>query len=381
MTLWFVSAAVLTDLVAETGLSDRRAVYLSSSVSAGFVLGALGIAITGLADRVDPRRLFALCAILAALGNASLMVVPADSALAILGRLVVGLCLAGVYPVGMKIAVGWGTSDRGWLVGLLVGGLTLGTAMPHGLAWLGGGDWRTTTLVASALAALGGLLVLLTQLGPHHAVSPRFDASAVVLAWRDRVVRRAFLGYLGHMWELYAMWAWISVALLASYQLQMPSADAESLARLTAFVAIGSGALLCPMAGRMADRIGKARLTILVMSISAASAVASAAAFGGPVWLMFLATLLWGASVIPDSAQFSALVADAAPPEKAGSLMTLQTSLGFALTVFTVQAVPAVAGLVGWPATFLILALGPVAGIIAMWPLARQEQGFKTGSD
>jgi len=377
MGLWFVSAAVLDDLVRDTGIADGRAAWLGAAVSAGFVAGALALAISGLPDRVDPRRLFAVAALVAALANASLVVVDVHGAWAMLGRLSVGVALAGVYPVGMKIAVGWGTQDRGWLTGLLVGGLTLGSAAPHLFAFAGGGDWRGTTLTASLIAGVSALLVLAVRLGPHHARAARFDASAVTLAWTDRTIRRAYLGYLGHMWELYAMWAWIGAALLASFSLRLPVDEAAPLARLIAFAAIATGALLCPLAGLRGDRIGKARLTILAMGISGAAALAAAASFGGPVWLFAAVVLVWGASVIPDSAQFSALVADAAPPARAGSLLTLQTALGFLLTVFTVRAVPSVVEAIGWRGTFLVLAMGPLAGIVAMRPLARDEKGAR----
>ena len=379
MALWFTASATLADLVAETGMSPARAALLSSAVAAGFVVGALGIAITGLADRLDPRRVFAAAGLAAALANALPLVVAPDGALGVAARAAVGLCLAGVYPVGMKIAVGWGLRDRGLLVGLLVGGLTLGSAAPHLLAFLGGADWRTTTLAASALAAAGAALVLATSLGPHHARAPRFDARAATLAWSDVSIRRAFAGYLGHMWELYAMWAWIGTALAASYALRMDPAEAAPRAKLTAFAAIAVGAVLCPVAGAFADRVGKARLTVLAMAASGAAALAAAATFGGPAWLFAAVVVVWGAAIIPDSAQFSALVADAAPPDRAGSLLTLQTALGFALTVATVQALPSVVEAIGWRASFVVLALGPAVGIVSVLPLARAERAARRG--
>lgn len=366
MSLWFVSSAILGDLRQEIDLSAFAGALLASSVPAGFVVGALGIALTGLADRFDPRRVFALSAFLAAVANGLLVVLPPDGGTSVLLRFITGLCLAGVYPVGMKIAVGWGTGDRGWLVGLLVGGLTLGSAAPHLLAWFGGSDWRTTTLLASGAALVASVLGLMTTLGPHHSVSPKLEPKAILLAWTDVRLRRAFGGYLGHMWELYAMWAWIGPAMAASYALQMSEVEAGKLAKLTAFCAIAGGALLCPLAGRYADRVGKARLTIIAMAISGSSALLSALVFGGPVWIVFGVTVLWGLSVIPDSAQFSALVADLAPPDKAGSLMSLQTALGFALTILTVQVTPWLALQIGWPLLFCVLALGPVAGILSM---------------
>ena len=373
MSLWFVSSAVLAELRADHALSGTAAALLASSVPAGFVVGALGVAFTGLADRADPRRVFALAALLAALANAAFAGLAPGGGASVLARFVTGVALAGVYPVGMKIVVGWGTTDRGWLVGLVVGGLTLGSAAPHLLAWLGGSDWRLTTLVASAFAALAAALALATTLGPHHAVQPRLRPGAVLLAWTDHRLRRAYLGYFGHMWELYAMWAWIGPALVASYAQRLEPAAAASLAKLTAFVAIGAGALLCAPAGRFADRIGKARLTVLVMGASGTSAVLAGFVFGGPVWLVALVVVLWGASVIPDSAQFSALVADFAPPALAGSLMSLQTALGFALTILTVQTAPFVADAFGWPVLFWILALGPLVGIVSMHALARER--------
>ena len=366
MSLWFVASAVLGDVRAELELSAAAGALLASSVPAGFVVGALGVALTGLADRADPRRVFALAACLAAIANAAFALLPPGGSASVLARFVTGVALAGVYPVGMKIVVGWGTADRGWLVGLVVGGLTLGSAAPHLLSFLGGSDWRLATFAASALALLAAVLVSATSLGPHHAVQPRLKPAAIALAWTDRRLRRAYAGYLGHMWELYAMWAWIGPALAVSYARQVDEGTAASLAKLTAFVAIAAGALLCPPAGRIADRLGKARLTVLVMAASGTSAVLAGLVFGGPVWLVAIVAILWGASVIPDSAQFSALVADYAPPALAGSLMSLQTALGFALTIATVQTAPFVADAFGWPVVFWLLALGPLAGIVAM---------------
>ncbi len=379
MSLWFATAAALPDMVREAGISAARQAMLSSGVQAGFVVGALTVAASGLADRFDPRRVFAVCAILAALANLALLAAPIGGNLAITLRVATGALLAGVYPVGMKIAVGWGTRDRGLLVGLLVGALTLGSALPHLTAYLGGAEWRAVIVSTAGLAFLAGLLVPFCGLGPHHARAPRFTMRAVRLAWSDRRIRLTYLGYFGHMWELYAMWAWIGAAAAVSYGASIEGEAATRLAKLTAFFAIGLGGLACVLAGALADRIGKAQVTIIAMAVSGSAAVATALSFGGPAWLTLLLIVIWGIFVIPDSAQFSALVADAAPADLAGSLMTLQTALGFALTVATVQTTPLLAASFGWPAVLAGLALGPVAGILAMRRLLAVKSAKPTG--
>lgn len=371
MSLWFTSAAVLPDMVREGAIDPVRQALLSTGVQAGFVVGALIVAILGIADRYDPRRVFALSAFAAALANAGLLVAPLGGDLAILARFTTGALLAGVYPVGMKIAVGWGTRDRGLLVGLLVGALTLGNSTPYLTAFLGGAHWRHTVVAVSLLACIGAVLVLAAGLGPNHARSPRFEPGAIRLAWTDKTIRGAYLGYFGHMWELFAMWAWVGAAAAASYSVTLDAAGAISLGKLTAFIAIGLGAVACVVAGAVADRIGKAEVTIIAMTASGAAALLTAATFGGPVWLTFILVVIWGIAVIPDSAQFSALVADAAPPHLAGSLMTFQTALGFTLTIATVQATPIAAAYLGWPVVLAALALGPALGIAAMLPLRR----------
>ena len=371
MSLWFASAAVLPDMAREGAISATRQALLSSGVQAGFVIGALFIAIYGIADRFDPRRVLAASAILAAALNAGLLIAPLGGDIAIAIRVATGALLAGVYPVGMKIAVGWGLRDRGLLIGLLVGALTLGSASPHLAAWFGGTDWRLGIAVTSALAALGGHLAFGIALGPHHARAPAFRAADIALAWTDRRIRLAYLGYLGHMWELYAMWAWIGVAAATAYAGRLDGQLATDLAKLTAFFAIALGGLFCVPAGLLADRIGKAQVTIIAMTISGLAALATAASFGGPVWLTLVLILVWGLAIVPDSAQFSALVADAAPPDRVGSLLTFQTALGFALTIFTVQVTPVIAAAIGWPGLLALLALGPAFGIAAMVRLIR----------
>ena len=373
MSLWFVSAAILPDMSRETNLSDGVKAAMSAAVQGGFVIGALVSAVLGLADRFDPRHVLALFAVLAAVVNALMLVATPGVEFVVL-RGLTGAFLAGVYPVGMKIAVGWSQRSRGLLVGLLVGGLTLGSAAPHLLSFLGGADWRVTVAVASVLSVLGALLVLKTENGPFHSSQSKFEAKVLTEAWTNQSIRRAYGGYLGHMWELYAMWAWISVALAVSFTHQMPQAEAQDLAKITTFVVIGLGAISCPLAGLVADRIGKAELTIVAMAISGLSAILFALTFGGAIWLTIAIAILWGVFIIPDSAQFSALVADHAPAEKAGSLMTFQTALGFTLTTITVQLTPLIVAKIGWPLLMASLALGPAFGIYSMWKLRRNYQ-------
>ena len=366
MSLWFVSAAVLPDMLRGAPVSAARMSAMSSGVQAGFVAGALLSAFLGMADRYDPRRVVAASAIAACFVNALLLVAEPAGNLAIAARFATGALLAGVYPVGMKIAVGWGRADRGFLVGALVGALTLGSAAPHLVSFAGGADWRLTVAAASLASLLAGIVSLNLALGPYHDSARKFDPAVIVTAWTNRRVRLAYAGYLGHMLELYAMWAWIAAATAASYGVTLPEARAAELSKLTAFTAIAAGGLVCAFAGALADRIGKSEVTILSMSLSGAAALATAATFGGPAWLTFTLVVIWGIAIIPDSAQFSALVSDAAPASQAGSLLTLQTALGFALTVVTVQVVPGLADALGWPAVLAGLAIGPALGIVAM---------------
>ncbi|MEM7745967.1 MAG: MFS transporter [Pseudomonadota bacterium] len=371
LSVWFSSAAVLAEMKAEAGLTTTDLAWLTTAVQLGFAMGALGFAALGIADRFDPRRVFCMSAVVAAAANLGQLAVPIGGEAALVLRAITGAALAGVYPVGMKIAVGWSKTNRGLLVGALVGALTVGSASPHLFAYLGGADWRLTIWTTTAITVIGGLSILATALGPHHAKAPRLQMSVIALAWTDRRIRLAILGYLGHMWELYVFWAWIGVIAGSSYTVAGLS-DSSDLAKLTAFLAVGLGGIACVACGRIADRVGKAVVSAWILGLSAAVAVASALAWGGPPWLVMFLLIVWGILVVPDSPLFSALVADAAPPERAGSLMTLQTSIGFLLTAVTVQATPWMVDLVGWPAVMTFMGVGPVLGVLAMRALMRE---------
>lgn len=371
MSLWFTAAAIMPDMIREGALDSFTQALMTSMVQAGFVAGALSISISGLADRYDPRLIVAASALGAAAANAVLLTASIGGGVAVAARFATGALLAGVYPVGMKIAAGWGLRDRGTLVGILVGALTLGTASSYFAAFLGQTDWRRVVTVTSLIGAGGALLVLGAGLGPHHARAPRFTPAAILLIATERRIRLPFLGYLGHMWELYAMWSWAAAIASASYAMRLGSAQAIQLGKLTAALAIALGGLACVPAGLFGDRLGKAEVTIVAMVASGLAALATAASFGGPVWLTFALIVLWGVAIVPDSAQFSALIADASPPHLAGSLLTFQTAIGFALTILTVQATPVVASLIGWPLLICVLAIGPAFGVAAIWSLRR----------
>jgi hypothetical protein len=364
LSLWFSAAAVLPGLAAEAGTTLAGLAGLTTATQIGFVTGALALAATGLPDRVDPRRVFAHPGLAPSAAHAALLVLPPEGVAAHLSRALVGAALAGVYPVGLKIAVGWSVARRGLITGLLVGALTLGTALPHLVVLTGGPGWRVTIVATSALAAAAAALILAASLGPFHATAARLRLGVLGLAWTNRRIRLAFAGYFGHMWELYAVWAWIAPIAAASAAGRV--ADAQRFGAGVAAASIALGGLACIPAGWLADRFGRARVAGAAMAVSAAAGLGAAAGFGGAPWPMAAVLMLWGGSIVADSAQFSSLVADNSPRDSAGSLMALQTALGFALSAITVQALPAFAALAGWPAALAALAIGPVLGAAAM---------------
>jgi MFS family permease len=372
MTLWFSATAITPELISEFQLSPSQAAWLTMAVQAGFVAGTLASALGNLADLLNPRRLMFLGSLAGALANAAVLVAPGAASMIAL-RFLTGAALALVYPPGMKIAAGWFRDGRGFALGLLIGALTLGKAFPHLLTALFGHEWREPMLVSSALAVVGGALVLaVVRDGPYVAPTAPFDPHAIRRILASRGARLATLGYLGHMWELYAMWTWVAVFATASLAAS-GMANADVAGSVAAFLAIGSGAAGCAWAGYLADRLGKARVAMWAMLASATCAALTVPAFGAPpIWLYAL-VMIWGFAVVADSAQFSALVTEHAPADHIGTALTLQTCLGFLLTMATIELLPRLAAVTSWRWASLLLVPGPLLGAVAMRRLESEK--------
>ena len=364
MSVWFSASALAPQLARAWALTPAQAGWLTATVQLGFVAGTAAAALLNLADIVPLRVYFALAALGASASNLALLAA-GGFAPALVSRFATGFFLAGVYPPAMKMIATWYRDARGFAIGTIVGALTVGKAMPylvHGLERAGAAP---VVGGASAAAALAGVLVLAAYRdGPFPFARRPFAWGLVGTVLRHRPTRLAIGGYLGHMWELYAMWTWIAAFLAAGAGLRARAAD------VAGFAAIAVGGAGCVAGGWAADRWGRERVTIWAMATSGSCAVLIGLGAGAPAVALAVA-LAWGFSVVADSAQFSALVTELAPSHAVGTALTLQTSLGFLLTLFSIQLVPHLVAAAGWRWAFVALAAGPACGIAAMRRLGR----------
>ena len=366
-SLWFAGNAVITDLQMEWGLGEHILGYVTSAVQLGFILGTLVFAYLAIADRFSPRRVFFFCSIAGAVANGALLFVPEQFASLVVLRFATGFFLAGIYPVGMKIAAGWYEQGLGRALGYLVGALVLGTAFPHLIRGMGAElAWQQVLSGVSVLAVAGGVLMLkLVPDGPYLAQGSPFNPRTLSIIFRSKSYRASAFGYFGHMWELYTFWAFIPVWLL-SYSAQMTM---ELDVSLWAFFIIAIGAAGCVVGGTLSARFGSARVAGFQLSVSGLCCLLSPLFFTASPVVFIAFLIVWGISVIGDSPQFSALNAVNAPKEYVGSALTIANCIGFFITVISIQLVNTVYHVIGPQYIFWLLIPGPVLGVLALRPL------------
>ena len=369
LTLWFSASAVAPQLDVLWSLSASQSIGLTLAVQIGFVVGALGLAGVGIPDRFNSRKIFVVSGLVGASANALLVGLDGDAFLAALGlRVLTGAALAGVYPSGLKVMAGWFASGRGMALGVLVGALTVGSAGPHLIRGLGF-DWQGVVLGASALTLVGvAIMAWGVGDGPHETSTGRFSLGMVGRILGNRGWRLATYGYLGHMWELYAMWAWTASFLSAS---ALAAGWDDGWVPTATFSIIAIGGAGAWTAGVVADRRGRTLVAGTSMAVSGSCALLTPVVYAIAPPLTVALFLVWGFAVVADSAQFSTMVTETSSDTERGTALTLQTALGFLLTLITIRGVPVLADAWGWQWAFPVLAVGPMLGIAAMVALKR----------
>jgi MFS family permease len=372
MSLWFTGTAVLPQLAQLWGSGIAVTSWLTIAVQLGFVAGALIISIFNLSDIFRPTRVFVVCALAAAWVNAGFAFAAEQHKIttSIVLRMLTGAFLAGTYPTGMKILAGWFRKGRGVALGIMVGALALGSASPHAVNAFGGMRWQMVVLASTWMAVAAALIAAVgVREGPYAAPQPPFDFRRIGDTFRNRKLRLANFGYLGHMWELYAMWAWIAIMLGAASQQQ------KSTLELASFAVIALGAVGCVWAGFASDRAGatvrqRSRVTIISMAVSGACCLLAAIFFNN-FYALLLIAMIWGIAIVADSAQFSAIVSEVSDPNYVGTALTMQTALGFLLTAFSIRGIAWIGTSYGWRWAAASMAIGPLLGIVAMMGLSR----------
>lgn len=377
LTTWFSTTAITSELKSAWTLSDAELGWMTNAVQIGFVSGALLASLFNIPDLFRLNRLMAMAAALAGMANAALLLQPGVVG-AICLRLLTGMALACIYPPAMKLVATWFVRDRGLALGIVVGALSLGSAMPHLFRAVGAAfSWQGVVVSTSLAAFLSALILLLwAHDGPYRFSRAIFDPRQIGMVFRDRNLLLVNIGYFGHMWELYAMWTWLLTflgAALAGEGLHDPR-----YASILTFAAIAAGVPGCILAGRMGDRIGRTLTTSIFMIASGGCALLVGALYGGPIWLLFVIVLVWGVTIIGDSAQFSAALTEFADPSFVGTALSVQMGLGFGLTVLAIWLMPQLAGHFGsWQWVFVILAPGPLIGAGAMLALRRRPDASR----
>lgn len=375
LTTWFSATAIAPELTAEFNLTVGEATWLTNAVQVGFVISALTSSFFALADSWPVLRLMALASLAAGVANLMIIAAPNPETL-LMARFVTGVALALIYPSAMKFIATWFRRGRGLAMGMMVGALTLGSAAPHFVRTLGtGADWVMVVTASSAACVVAAAIFgFILKEGPHELPRVRVDLAQFGTVVRNRAVMLANIGYFGHMWELYAMWGWFLAYAIAAKTAGLDLGNASILA----FAIIALGAPSCVLAGWLADRFGRCRITALAMTLSGSAALAIGLAYTGPVWLFVLLAFIWGFTIVADSAQFSAAVTELADQNYVGSALAFQMGVGFTITIFSVWLVPQIADWLGsWRWSFAVLAIGPLVGVPAMLALRKHPDALK----
>jgi len=379
LSLWFSATAVLPQLFEEWQLTSQQSASMTTAVQFGFIVGALFLTWTRLADTVNGRYLFAVSAIIGALSNYLFTLSPTIT-MALLMRFLTGVMLAGVYPTSVRLVSTWFQTRKGTAVGIIIGALTVGSALPHLVKTFASEvDWENVIYASSMLAILAALMMYFILPDAQQQVTKaqlNQHENAFQKVLRNQPVMLSNYGYFGHNWELYAMWTWMPLFLMASIQQAELPQTVQQLAPILAFCIIGiAGAIGAVCGGLIADKIGKAQLAKWSMIVSGLCSLCIGFTYGGSIWLTVFIALIWGAAIIADSAQFSALATEYADPYAVGTALTFQMAVGYLLTIISIYTVPLFVDLVSWQWAFCILAIGPFLGAYSMQRLIQYERG------